>query len=114
MPTNNLIVAVRTVNLYLQLINEVIISGSTVLVRTLAASHRKFRILFKTLGRTPLDKSDQPVAKVCTYIGLHSTETQNIHAWSRIRTRDFNKQAAKTFALDRAATGTGLTKEMVA
>jgi hypothetical protein len=33
-----------------------IISGCTVLVRTLAASHRRFRILIKTLGRTPLDE----------------------------------------------------------
>jgi hypothetical protein len=31
------------------------ISGSTVLVRTLAASHRRFRNLTKILGRTPLD-----------------------------------------------------------
>jgi hypothetical protein len=32
------------------------ISGSTVLLRTLAASHRRFRNLIKTLGRTPLDE----------------------------------------------------------
>jgi hypothetical protein len=34
----------------------IIISGSTVLVRTLAASHRRFRNLIKTHGRTPLDE----------------------------------------------------------
>jgi hypothetical protein len=34
----------------------IIISGSTVLVRPLAASHRRFRNLIKTLVRTPLDE----------------------------------------------------------
>jgi hypothetical protein len=34
----------------------IIISGCPVLVRTLAASHRRFHNLIKTLGRTPLDK----------------------------------------------------------
>jgi hypothetical protein len=34
----------------------IIISGSTVLVRTLAVSHRRFRNLKKALGRTPLDE----------------------------------------------------------
>jgi hypothetical protein len=34
----------------------IIISGSTVLVRTLAASHWRFRNLIKTLGMTPLDE----------------------------------------------------------
>jgi hypothetical protein len=34
----------------------IIISGSIALVRTLAASHRRFRNLIKTLGKTPLDE----------------------------------------------------------
>jgi hypothetical protein len=34
----------------------IIISGSTVLVRTLAASHRRFPNLIRTHGRTPLDQ----------------------------------------------------------
>jgi hypothetical protein len=34
----------------------IIISGSAVLVRTLAASHWRFRNLIKTLGRTPFDE----------------------------------------------------------
>jgi uncharacterized protein YaaR (DUF327 family) len=33
----------------------IIISGSTVLTRTLAASHRRFRYLINIPGRTPLD-----------------------------------------------------------
>jgi hypothetical protein len=32
---------------------------------------------------------------------------KNIHALSGIRTRDSSNQAAKIYALDRAATGTG-------
>jgi hypothetical protein len=34
----------------------IIIGGSTVLVRTLAASRCRFRNLIKTLARTPLDE----------------------------------------------------------
>jgi hypothetical protein len=34
----------------------IIIIGSTLLVRTLAVSHRRFRNLIKTHGRTPLDQ----------------------------------------------------------
>jgi hypothetical protein len=34
----------------------IIISNSTVLARTLSASHMRFRYLIKTLGRTPLDE----------------------------------------------------------
>jgi hypothetical protein len=34
----------------------IIVSDSTVLVRTLAASHWRFRNLIKILGRTPLDE----------------------------------------------------------
>jgi hypothetical protein len=42
-----------------QVIITVIISGSTVLVRTLTTSHRRFRNLDEALGRT-LWTSDQP------------------------------------------------------
>jgi hypothetical protein len=36
------------------IITTTIISGSTVLVRALAASHQRFSTLIMTLGRTPL------------------------------------------------------------
>jgi hypothetical protein len=45
--------------LYLTLqtdMNYVIMSGSIVFVRTLAASHRRLYKLSKTIGRTPLDE----------------------------------------------------------
>jgi hypothetical protein len=86
----------------LQILIIIIISGSTVLARTLAASHRRFRNLIKTLGGT----SDQPVAKASTYTGQSNTETQrNIHASSGIRTHDPSNEAAKTYALDRRPPG---------
>jgi hypothetical protein len=48
-------------------------SGSTVLVRTLVATHRKFRNLFRhSVG--PLWTSDQTVAKAYAYTGQHNTE----------------------------------------
>jgi hypothetical protein len=50
--------------------------------------------------------SDQPVAKASTYTAQHNTQT-NIHAPTAIRTHDHRNQAAKTHALDSAATGTG-------
>jgi hypothetical protein len=51
--------------------------------------------------------SDQPVAEVSTYIRQHNTETKiNMHASSEIRTHDPSNQVTKTYALDRAATGT--------
>jgi hypothetical protein len=78
----------------------VIISGPTVLVRTLAASHGNFRNLIKTLGRTALDDGS----------ALHRTTQDrkartNIHALSGIRTQDFSVQAIKAFVSDHAATG---------
>jgi hypothetical protein len=53
--------------------------------------------------------SHQPVAKAFAYTGQHNTETQktNIHTPGGIRTHDPSNQAAKTYALVRAATGTG-------
>jgi hypothetical protein len=57
--------------------------------------------------------SDQPVAKASSYTGQHNTEAEtNIHASSGIRTHDPSNQAAKTYALDRAATGTGSTRTL--
>jgi hypothetical protein len=51
--------------------------------------------------------SDQSVTEVSTYTGQHNIQTQekNIDAPSRIGTRDPSNQAAKTYALDLAATG---------
>jgi hypothetical protein len=53
--------------------------------------------------------SDQLVAKACTDTGQHKhiNTKANIHAPSSIRTRDPSNQAAKTYALHRAVTGTG-------
>jgi hypothetical protein len=93
------------VNVFKQLITN---SGCTVLVRTMAAWHRRFHNLSKTHGRTPLDEWSAR----CKGLYLHRTTQYrntktNIHASSGIRTYDPGKQAAKTNALDRAATGTG-------
>jgi hypothetical protein len=46
----------KEVRTYVFIIVIIIISGSTVLVTTLAASHRRFRSLIKTHGRTPLNE----------------------------------------------------------
>jgi hypothetical protein len=52
--------------------------------------------------------SDQPVAKAYTYTGQHNRNTKtNIHASSGIQSHNIINQAAKTYALDRAATRTG-------
>jgi hypothetical protein len=67
-------------------------------------SQRVHRALFgvsvitRTLGLMVglLWTSDEPVVEVCTYIGQHNIYTQeiNIHAPSRIQTRDLSNQAA--------------------
>jgi hypothetical protein len=51
--------------------------------------------------------NDQPDAKA--YTGQHNAVTQetSIHAPSEIQTNDPSNQAAKTYALDRAAKGIG-------
>jgi hypothetical protein len=46
----------KTLTLMVKFIFIITISGSTFLVRTLAASHGRFRNFIKTLGRTPLDE----------------------------------------------------------
>jgi hypothetical protein len=97
----------------------IISSGSTVLVRTLAALHGRFVIYFRHLIGL-LWTSDQPVAKASTYTGQHNTETRGeisvpqarfdprrqTSMRSVIRTCDPTNQAA--YALDRAATWIGI------
>jgi hypothetical protein len=83
------------------------ISNSTVLVSTLAISHRNFRNLFRHLLEL-LRKKDQPVAKASTYTEQLSRKTRtNIHALSGTRTHGLSAQAIKANTSDRAATGTG-------
>jgi hypothetical protein len=75
-------------------------------LRTLAASHRRFFNLIKTLARTPLD--ERSARRKGLY--LHKTtqhRNTNIHALSVIRILDPSNQAAKTYALGRAATEIG-------
>jgi hypothetical protein len=87
----------------------IIVSGSTVLVRTLAASHRRSRNRIKTLGRTSLD--ERLVCDKGLYLHRttkHRNTRTNIHASSGIRAHDSTNQEAKTYALDNAATGTGI------
>jgi hypothetical protein len=72
-----------------------IISGSTLLVRTLTASHRKFRHAVGLLWT-----SYQSITKASTYTEQHNTTQHrntktNIHASIGIRTHDPSNQAAK-------------------
>jgi hypothetical protein len=86
----------------------IIISGSTVLVRTLAASHGRFLNLFRH-SLELLWMSDQAVAKAYTYTGQHTQKDgTNTHATSGIPTHDLSVQAIKAFGSDRAATGTSI------
>jgi hypothetical protein len=81
----------------------IIFSGSTVLVRTLASSHRSFVILLGLLWT-----SDQPVAKAPTYIGQSNTETQKQTSMPRAGFEPTTLVTKlKTYDLDRAANGTG-------
>jgi hypothetical protein len=85
----------------------IIISGSTVLVRILAASHRRFRNLI----RTPLDKWSVRRKGLFLHRTTQNRNTKtNTHASSGIRTHGPSKQAAKTYALDSAATGIGIRR----
>jgi hypothetical protein len=63
-----------------------------------------FLILFRHSAGL-LWTSDQPSAKASTYRQHRKTRT-NIHALSGIRTHDHIAQAIRTYASDRAATGT--------
>jgi hypothetical protein len=79
----------------------------TVLVRTLAASHWRFRNL-KTHGRTPLDQWWARSRRLYLHSTTQHRNTKtNIHASSGIRTHDPSNQEAKTYVSDRAAAGTG-------
>jgi hypothetical protein len=101
----------RTTNIIIIII---LVSGCTVFVRTLSASHRRFHNLIKTLGRTPLD--DWSARRKGLYLHTttqHRNTKTNIHASSGIRPHDPSFQAAKTYALDGAATGTGWTTTVV-
>jgi hypothetical protein len=73
---------------------------STVLLRTLAPSHLRFRNLIRTLDRTPFDGwSAHPKG-----LYLHrKTQHRNTRVSSGIRTHDPSNQAAKTYTLDRTA-----------
>jgi hypothetical protein len=86
----------------------IIISGSTVLVRTLAASHGRFLNIFRH-SLELLWTSDQAVAKAYTYTGQHTQKDgTNTHATSGIPTHDLSVQAIKAFGSDHAATGTSI------
>jgi hypothetical protein len=71
------------------------ISGSTVLVRTLAASDQRFRNLITTLDRTPLESARRKGLYLHRTTQHRNTKT-NIHASSGIRTHNPSKQAANT------------------
>jgi hypothetical protein len=74
----------------------IIISGSTVPVRALVASHRRFRNLFWHLVGL-LWASDQPVAKASTYTGQHNRETQR---QTSVPVRDSNPESQKPSGQD--------------
>jgi hypothetical protein len=79
----------------------IVISDSTVLVRTLAATHSRFRNVIKTLGltlMTPLDEwSAHRKGLYLRRTTQHRNTKTNIHASSGIRTQDPSNQAAKTY-----------------
>jgi hypothetical protein len=74
------------------------------------SAHRRF---IKTLGRTSLDEwsAHRKGLYLHRTTKLRNTET-NIHASSEIRTHDPNNQAAETYTLDSAATGTDRTIQL--
>jgi hypothetical protein len=83
------------------------IIASAILEMTCAASHGRFRNLFRHLVRL-IWKSDQPVVKACIYT-RHTTQKdeRNMHTLNGIRTHDPSNQAINAFASDSADTGTG-------
>jgi hypothetical protein len=90
------------------LIIVIVISSSTVPVRTLATSHRRFCNLIRTLGRTLL-VSDQPISRASTYTGQHNTKTQRQTLMPRAEFEPTTPVTMrKTYVYDRAATGTGV------
>jgi hypothetical protein len=91
-----------------QTIIIIIISGSTVLVRTLAASHWRFRNIINTLARTTFNEwSARRKGLYLHRITQYRNTKTNIHVSSWIRIHDPINQAAKTYALDSVATGIG-------
>jgi hypothetical protein len=81
----------------------IIISGSTVLIRTLTASHRRFRNLIKTHGSTPLDEWLARRKGLCLHRRTQDRNIKiNIYASRGIRTHDPSNQEA----LHRVASGT--------
>jgi hypothetical protein len=74
---------------------HIVISGSTVLVRTLAVSHLRFRNLVETLPRTPLDEwSARPNGLYLHRTTQYKNTKTNIHASSGIRNHDPSNRAA--------------------
>jgi hypothetical protein len=68
----------------------------------------RFRNIDKILIRTPLDECSARRKGLYPHrTTQHRNTKTNIHASKGIRTHDSSNQAAKTYALDRAATGTG-------
>ena len=62
-----------------------------------------------TVGRTSLD--EWSARSTDLYLTTHNTHNrQTIHAPGGIRIHDLGKQRPQNYALDRAATGTGLSK----
>jgi hypothetical protein len=80
-----------------------LLRGSTVLERTLAALHTGVVTLLFVQLVDLLWTSYQPVAKASTYKGQH----KKMHASSGIQTHDLCVQAIEAYASDRAATGSG-------
>ena len=58
-----------------------------------------------TVGRTPLD--EWSIRRRDLYLTTQLSQQTNIHAPGGIRTHNLSRRAPKTYALDRAATGTG-------
>jgi hypothetical protein len=76
----------------------IIISVSTVLLRILVASHRKFRNLIKTLGKTPLN--EWLARRKGLYLRkttLHRNTKTNIYASSGILTHDPSNQRGRSY-----------------
>jgi hypothetical protein len=72
--------------------------------------HRGFRNLIKILGRAPLEEwSARRKGLYLHRTTQHRNTKTNIHASTGIRTHDPRNQAAKTYSLDRATTGTSRT-----
>jgi hypothetical protein len=65
-------------------------------------------LLLRVLGKSYLNRSSAGHRTT-----LHRNTKTNIHSSSGIGTHDPSNQAAKTYALDRTATGTGTIKTLI-